>query len=61
MDWTRIVYILIAFIAIYYLLSWFFETSVQLTGVRSAKVGQEIEAKKQLQKNQILHILFGLI
>ena len=50
MDWTRIVYILIVFIAIYYLLSWFFETSVQLTGVRSAKVGQEIEAKKTITK-----------
>ena len=58
MDWTRIVYILIAFIAIYYLLSWFFETSVQLTGVRSAKVGQEIEANKGLEPSAFTVIVY---
>ena len=50
MDWTRIVYVLIAFVLIYYLLSWFLETSVKLTGVRSGKTMEEIEASKTLTK-----------
>ena len=50
MDWTRIVYVLIIFIVIYYLLSWFLESSVKLSGVRSGKVMEEIEASKTLTK-----------
>ena len=41
---------LIIFIVIYYLLSWFLETSVKLSGVRSGKVMEEIEASKTLTK-----------
>ena len=50
MDWTRIVYVLIIFIVIYYLLSWFLESSVKLSGVRSGKVLEEIEASKTITK-----------
>lgn len=50
MDWTRIVYVLIVFVIIYYLLSWFLETSVKLTGVRSGKTMEEIEASKTITK-----------
>lgn len=50
MDWTRIVFVLIIFVIIYYLLSWFFETSVQLASVRSGKKIKEIEAEKTLTK-----------
>ena len=60
MDWTRIVYVLIIFIVIYYLLSWFLESSVKLSGVRSGKVMEEIEASKTLTKNLIMHIQYGL-
>ena len=52
MDFTRIVYILIVFIVLYYLLSWLFESSVKLTGLKSAKAMEEIEASKTVTKNQ---------
>lgn len=50
MDFTRIVYILIVFIVLYYLLSWLFESSVKLTGLKSAKAMEEIEASKTVTK-----------
>lgn len=50
MDFTRIIFVLIIFIVLYYLLSWFLESSVKLSGVKSAKTMMEIEPKKTLTK-----------